>query len=479
MAHADAAAGSAGELPGDLRALIGDERDLVANCANAAALIWHRLPRLNWAGFYLLRGDELVLGPFQGKPACTRIALARGVCGAAATRRVTLNVPDVVAFPGHIACDSASRSELVVPLLKDGRLIGVNTAIATSPLATRAAVMDADDAFNFILVGDSIMAGTTSGGATSDHYLSATLGSKSYFSGRATIINKGVSGRTTTQIVSDWTTGANTDAYAYRPSNNGGKRAVILVCAGINDWNTSASMTTALSNMTTYVTNAKAAGFEVWLGIPLPASYGGINDYATRTGMKAYIRGLRSLTTPDKKIDFSQLVHNMTGTGTGSIWTGDSLHPNNALYDTMADLINLRAWGDDRLAVSVDLGTMAFQDSDAGRFDGVADFYSTPNRYAATGTTAEYGAKVAGAGSNKQVKFGHTSVINGNVPANGFVLSIWNGSAWETMGFGQAGDLNVPRTVRPGLVSVVVAAIVIRPVPRCPAPGCRAAHRPG
>ena len=323
----------------------------------------------------------------------------------------------------------------------------VNTAIATSPLATRAAVMDADDAFNFILVGDSIMAGTTSGGATSDHYLSATLGSKSYFSGRATIINKGVSGRTTTQIVSDWTTGANTDAYAYRPSNNGGKRAVILVCAGINDWNTSASMTTALSNMTTYVTNAKAAGFEVWLGIPLPASYGGINDYATRTGMKAYIRGLRSLTTPDKKIDFSQLVHNMTGTGTGSIWTGDSLHPNNALYDTMADLINLRAWGDDRLAVSVDLGTMAFQDSDAGRFDGVADFYSTPNRYAATGTTAEYGAKVAGAGSNKQVKFGHTSVINGNVPANGFVLSIWNGSAWETMGFGQAGDLNVPRTV--------------------------------
>jgi len=125
VAHADAAAGSAGELPGDLRALIGDERDLVANCANAAALIWHRLPRLNWAGFYLLRGDELVLGPFQGKPACTRIALARGVCGAAATRRVTLNVPDVVAFPGHIACDSASRSELVVPLLKDGRLIGV------------------------------------------------------------------------------------------------------------------------------------------------------------------------------------------------------------------------------------------------------------------------------------------------------------------------------------------------------------------
>ena len=317
----------------------------------------------------------------------------------------------------------------------------VNAAISTSPLATRATVMDVDDAFNFILVGDSVMAGTTAGGATSDHYLSATLGAKSYFSGRATIINKGLSGRTTTQIVADWTTGANTDAYAYRPSNQGGKRAVILVCAGINDWNTSASMTTALSNMTTYVSTAKAAGFEVWLGIPLPASYGGINDYATRTGMKAYIRGLRSLTTPDKKIDFSQLVHNMTSTGTGSIWTGDSLHPNNALYDTMADLINLKAWGDDRLAVPMDTGTLSFQDSDAARFDGVADFYSTPNRYAATGTTAEYGAKVAGAGSNKQVKFGHTSVANGNLPANSFVWSVWNGSAWGTAGMTQEGTL--------------------------------------
>lgn len=125
MAHADAAAGSPGELPEDLRALIGGERDLVANCANAAALLWHRLPRLNWAGFYLLRDGELVLGPFQGKPACTRITLTRGVCGAAATRRETVNVPDVSRFPGHIACDNASRSELVVPLLRDGRLLGV------------------------------------------------------------------------------------------------------------------------------------------------------------------------------------------------------------------------------------------------------------------------------------------------------------------------------------------------------------------
>ncbi|MFZ9201670.1 MAG: GAF domain-containing protein [Opitutales bacterium] len=125
MAHADAAAGAAGHLPADLRALLAGERDLIANCANAAALLWHRLPRLNWAGFYLLRDGELVLGPFQGKPACTRIALSRGVCGAAASTRATINVPDVTLFPGHIACDSASRSELVVPLLRDGALLGV------------------------------------------------------------------------------------------------------------------------------------------------------------------------------------------------------------------------------------------------------------------------------------------------------------------------------------------------------------------
>lgn len=125
MAHADAAEGSPGQLPEDLRVLIGDERDLVANCANAAALLWYRLPRLNWAGFYLLREGELVLGPFQGKPACTRIALSRGVCGAAASRRETLNIPDVSRFPGHIACDSVSRSELVVPLLREDVLLGV------------------------------------------------------------------------------------------------------------------------------------------------------------------------------------------------------------------------------------------------------------------------------------------------------------------------------------------------------------------
>jgi L-methionine (R)-S-oxide reductase len=125
VAHADAAAGDPAAIPADLLALLGDETDLVANCANAAALLWHRLPGLNWAGFYLLRGEDLVLGPFQGKPACTRITPGRGVCGAAVARRATVNVPDVRAFPGHIACDAASRSELVVPLMREGRLLGV------------------------------------------------------------------------------------------------------------------------------------------------------------------------------------------------------------------------------------------------------------------------------------------------------------------------------------------------------------------
>jgi GAF domain-containing protein len=108
-----------------LAALIGDERDFVANMANMAALIFHQLPDLNWAGFYLMRGGELVLGPFQGKPACIRIPLGRGVCGTAAATRVTQLVPDVHAFPGHIACDADSRSEIVVPLIRDGVVIGV------------------------------------------------------------------------------------------------------------------------------------------------------------------------------------------------------------------------------------------------------------------------------------------------------------------------------------------------------------------
>ena len=114
------------EVRTQLQALLGDERDPIANLANAAALIWHTLPDLNWAGFYLLRrNDGLVLGPFQGKPACVRIAVGQGVCGTAVARNASVRVEDVHAFPGHIACDAASRSELVVPLRVAGRVVGV------------------------------------------------------------------------------------------------------------------------------------------------------------------------------------------------------------------------------------------------------------------------------------------------------------------------------------------------------------------
>jgi GAF domain-containing protein len=113
------------DLAQQLVALIGDERDAIANAANTAALLFDLLPDLNWAGFYLLKDGELVLGPFQGKPACIRIPLGRGVCGTAAATRVSQVVADVHAFPGHIACDAASRSELVVPLLKGETLLGV------------------------------------------------------------------------------------------------------------------------------------------------------------------------------------------------------------------------------------------------------------------------------------------------------------------------------------------------------------------
>ena len=108
-----------------LAALIGDERDFVANMANMAALLFHQLPDLNCAGFYLMREGELVLGPFQGKAACIRIPIGKGVCGAAAESKTTQLVRDVHAFPGHIACDAASQSELVVPILFQGRLIAV------------------------------------------------------------------------------------------------------------------------------------------------------------------------------------------------------------------------------------------------------------------------------------------------------------------------------------------------------------------
>lgn len=113
------------QLAAQARALLSGEPDRIANAANLAALVYHALPDLNWVGFYLYDGKELVVGPFQGLPACVRIPLDKGVCGAAARTRQTQRVDDVEAFPGHIACDSASRSEVVVPLLKGDQLVGV------------------------------------------------------------------------------------------------------------------------------------------------------------------------------------------------------------------------------------------------------------------------------------------------------------------------------------------------------------------
>lgn len=118
-------------LGGELTALLADERDLIANAANTAALLFDALPEINWVGFYFLKsthgkpGQELVVGPFQGKPACVRIPVGKGVCGTAAATRKTVVVADVHKFPGHIACDSASESEIVVPLIQGGTLLGV------------------------------------------------------------------------------------------------------------------------------------------------------------------------------------------------------------------------------------------------------------------------------------------------------------------------------------------------------------------
>jgi len=129
------------QLAAQLASLLAGERDLIANAANCSALLFHSLPDLNWAGFYLMKDGELVLGPFQGKPACVRIKLGQGVCGAGAAKCETVIVPDVHEFPGHIACDSASNSEIVVPLRKDSRLIGVLDL--DSPLRSR---FDEEDA---------------------------------------------------------------------------------------------------------------------------------------------------------------------------------------------------------------------------------------------------------------------------------------------------------------------------------------------
>ena len=112
-------------LHAQLKELLEGERDFIASAANFAALIYHALPEVNWAGFYFLKDGQLVMGPFQGTAACTRIELGRGVCGTAAQRRQTVIADDVAKFPGHIACDSASRSEIVVPLIDAGELFGV------------------------------------------------------------------------------------------------------------------------------------------------------------------------------------------------------------------------------------------------------------------------------------------------------------------------------------------------------------------
>ncbi len=128
------------QLLAQARALVHGETDRIANAANLSALVYHALPQLNWVGFYFYDGTELVVGPFQGLPACVRIPLHKGVCGAAASTRQTQRIEDVDAFPGHIACDSASRSELVVPLVRDGELVGVFDV--DSPVLAR---FDGDD----------------------------------------------------------------------------------------------------------------------------------------------------------------------------------------------------------------------------------------------------------------------------------------------------------------------------------------------
>jgi GAF domain-containing protein len=142
------------ELAHQIEALVQDETDPVANMANTTALIFHSVPGLNWAGFYLLKGGELVLGPFQGRVACVRIAFGRGVVGTAAEKRATIRVADVSQFPGHIACDSASKSEIVVPLTSDdSHLLGVLDV--DSPELDR---FDAEDEVGFRAIGKIIAA---------------------------------------------------------------------------------------------------------------------------------------------------------------------------------------------------------------------------------------------------------------------------------------------------------------------------------
>jgi L-methionine (R)-S-oxide reductase len=141
-------------LCAELTALIAGESDWIANLANASALLYHSLDQVNWAGFYLLRAGELVVGPFQGKPACVRIAMGRGVCGTAAQQRQTILVPNVHQFPGHIACDSASNSEIVLPMIKNDQLLGVLDI--DSPITNRFDGEDREglEKFVSVLLGD-------------------------------------------------------------------------------------------------------------------------------------------------------------------------------------------------------------------------------------------------------------------------------------------------------------------------------------
>ena len=145
------------QLASQLSSLLAGERDLIANAANFAALIFHSLPDLNWTGFYFVKDGELVLGPFQGKPACMRIVFGRGVCGAAAAKCETTIVPNVHAFPGHIACDMESNSEIVVPLMKRERFIGVLDL--DSPLLAR---FDEEDAAGLETLVKILLASTGS-----------------------------------------------------------------------------------------------------------------------------------------------------------------------------------------------------------------------------------------------------------------------------------------------------------------------------
>lgn len=144
-------------MQAQLKALIRDVPYEISNFANASALIWQELPDINWAGFYLMADGMLVLGPFQGKPACTRITIGRGVCGTAVQQDATQLVPDVHAFPGHIACDCASNSEIVVPIHKDGAVYGVLDI--DSPLLNRFSEADREGLESLVAVLEEMLAG--------------------------------------------------------------------------------------------------------------------------------------------------------------------------------------------------------------------------------------------------------------------------------------------------------------------------------